>query len=257
MGAVPTQAGERRRGGTSSRRARSRRGRAARARRIPADSRRARHDERRARRARGEKNAPRRRPTTSSGFAAIPAAVGGIADSSLIVRMARSRAWIAVLATLLAGIVALNVFGLSLTSSISQTAAEADRVEKENALLRSEITDINARRGARAAQRAALAVTGSAVASTDPAVAEPAAATTLDPAAEGATPPTVPGEETALGADPPVTDAPAAEPADPNTGGSAAAAQPCPRARRKLITRAAAVSPTKERPISAPPSTDL
>lgn len=84
-------------------------------------------------------------------------AVGGLADSSLMVRMARSRAWIAVLATLLGGIVALNVFGLSVSSSVSATAAEADRVERENSLLRERITKANARRGARTAERAALA----------------------------------------------------------------------------------------------------
>ena len=74
-----------------------------------------------------------------------------------MVRMARSRAWISVLATLLGGIVALNVFGLSVSSSVSQTAAEADLVERENSLLRERITKANARRGARAADRAVLA----------------------------------------------------------------------------------------------------
>ena len=76
-----------------------------------------------------------------------------------MVRMARSRAWIVVLATLLGGIVALNVVGLSLSSSVSRTAAQTDQLERENSLLREQISKVDGRRSARAAERAALAAT--------------------------------------------------------------------------------------------------
>jgi len=106
--------------------------------------------------------------------------------------MARSRAWIAVLGALLVGIVALNVFGLSLSSSISQTAAEADEIERANSLLREQITRVNSRRGARAAERAALAVTGSPVElPADPALASAG----VEPA--GVEPVTAPAAEVA------------------------------------------------------------
>jgi hypothetical protein len=73
----------------------------------------------------------------------IPAAVGRvgtIADSGLMVRMTRSRAWIGVLATLLAGIVTLNVVSLSYTASSGRVAARSDAVARDNALLRAKLT---------------------------------------------------------------------------------------------------------------------
>ncbi len=102
-----------------------------------------------------------------------------------MVRMARSRAWIVVLATLLVGIVALNVVGLSVSSSVSRTAAEADLLERDNSLLREQISTVNTRRGARAAERAALA------ASTVPLVPE----TEISPAPATPAPDAAPAEE--------------------------------------------------------------
>ena len=84
-------------------------------------------------------------------------AVGGLAETSLMVRMTQSRAWIVVLATLLGGIVALNVVGLGLGSSVTRTAALADQVERDNSLLREQISKVGTRRSARAAERASVA----------------------------------------------------------------------------------------------------
>ncbi len=137
-----------------------------------------------------------------------------------MVRMARSRAWIAVLGTLLGGIVALNVVGLSLSSTVTQTAAEAERIEKENSLLREQISTVNTRRSARAAERASLAATAAAV--------EPAAET---PLAAVAPPPEVASVETPpaeIGAAPapvePAEQAPSQAREDPPSGGSAKSA---------------------------------
>lgn len=73
----------------------------------------------------------------------IPAAVnrvGDIADSGLMVRMIRSRAWIGVLAALLAGIVTLNVISLSYTASSGRVAARSAQLERANAVLRAKLT---------------------------------------------------------------------------------------------------------------------
>jgi hypothetical protein len=89
----------------------------------------------------------RRRGITPANGWQIPVAVGqrtavvvgGLADSGLIHRLTRDRLWILFLAALLAGIVALNVFSLSLSASASRVAAQADAVERENSLLRGRI----------------------------------------------------------------------------------------------------------------------
>jgi hypothetical protein len=88
------------------------------------------------------RRAPRRAPATHiiPGAAAMTAgAVGDIADSGLIVRLTRGRLWIAVLATLLAGIVALNVFSLSFSTSASKVAERSARLERDNSVLRAEL----------------------------------------------------------------------------------------------------------------------
>jgi hypothetical protein len=88
------------------------------------------------------RRAPRRAPATHiiPGAAARTAgAVGDIADSGLIVRLTRGRLWIAVLATLLAGIVALNVFSLSFSTSASKVAERSARLERDNSVLRAEL----------------------------------------------------------------------------------------------------------------------
>nr|MDQ3572857.1 hypothetical protein [Actinomycetota bacterium] len=66
--------------------------------------------------------------------------VGGLADSGLVVRLTKSKGWIGVMAALLVGIVALNVFTLSLNAGSSKTAGLSDRLRQENQALRSEIT---------------------------------------------------------------------------------------------------------------------
>jgi hypothetical protein len=90
--------------------------------------------------------APQRRRETPSrrpGGQLIPIAVGtatavrGLPDSSLIVRMTRGRAWIAVLGVLLVGIVALNVITLSLAAGAGQIEQNIQALDEENSILRS------------------------------------------------------------------------------------------------------------------------
>lgn len=90
-----------------------------------------------------------RRPAASGGggVIAFPAvavgrtahAVSGLADCGLVTGMARSRAWIGVLGVLLAGIVAVNVIGLSLSASNSAVAAKIDAIERDNSVQRHRI----------------------------------------------------------------------------------------------------------------------
>jgi hypothetical protein len=68
-------------------------------------------------------------------------AVGGIADSGIVLRLTRSRLWIGVLGTLLVGIVAFNVFALSFNASSSKTGALADELRRENSALGAQIAD--------------------------------------------------------------------------------------------------------------------
>jgi Tfp pilus assembly protein PilN len=58
-------------------------------------------------------------------------------DSSLMVRMTRGRAWIAVLGVLLTGIVAVNVVTLSLAASVGHIYQNIAALEQENSLLHS------------------------------------------------------------------------------------------------------------------------
>jgi len=82
--------------------------------------------------------APARRP----GGQLIPIAVGtatavrGLPDSSLIVRLTRGRAWIAVLGALLAGIVALNVVTLSIAATVGHVDRNLQALDEENSFLR-------------------------------------------------------------------------------------------------------------------------
>ena len=66
-------------------------------------------------------------------------AVGGIADSGLVVRLTRGRLWIGLLATLLVGIVALNVVALGLSASSSKVAQQSDGLRRANSALRARI----------------------------------------------------------------------------------------------------------------------
>jgi hypothetical protein len=91
-----------------------------------------------ARRKPAPKTAPARRP----GGQLIPLAVGTagavrrLPDSSLMVRMTRGRAWIAVLGVLLTGIVAVNVVTLSLAAALGHVEQNSLALEQENSLLR-------------------------------------------------------------------------------------------------------------------------
>jgi hypothetical protein len=89
------------------------------------------------------KPAPRKAPTRRPGGQLIPIAVGtasavrNLPDSSLMVRMTRGRAWIAVLGLLLVGIVALNVVTLSLAAGSGHVERNIQALDEENSLLRS------------------------------------------------------------------------------------------------------------------------
>jgi hypothetical protein len=96
------------------------------------------------------KPARRRRPsssTSSGNVVMLPVnavgrtavAFGGIADSGVVVGMARSRLWIGVLGVLLGGIVAINVVGLSLSASGSQTSAKIDDLVRDNSVQQSRL----------------------------------------------------------------------------------------------------------------------
>jgi hypothetical protein len=90
------------------------------------------------------KAAPLRRPAPARrpGGQLIPIAVGtasavrGLPDSSLIVRLTRGRAWIAVLGLLLVGIVALNVVTLSLAAGAGHVDQNIQALDEENSMLR-------------------------------------------------------------------------------------------------------------------------
>ena len=62
-------------------------------------------------------------------------AVGGLADSGLMVRLTRGRLWIGLLATLLVGIVGLNVVALSFSARSSESARKAEALEQRNSAL--------------------------------------------------------------------------------------------------------------------------
>jgi hypothetical protein len=89
--------------------------------------------------------APRRAPTRRPGGQLIPIAVGTatavrhLPDSSLMVRMTRGRAWIAVLGVLLVGIVALNVVTLSLAASAGHIDQNIQALDQENPILSSRV----------------------------------------------------------------------------------------------------------------------
>jgi hypothetical protein len=68
-------------------------------------------------------------------------AVRDFSDSSLIVRLTRGRAWIAVLCTLLGGIVALNVLSLSLTAGSGRTSLQIDELKNDVSSLQAQIEE--------------------------------------------------------------------------------------------------------------------
>jgi hypothetical protein len=89
----------------------------------------------------------RRAPARRPGGQLIPIAVGAataarnLPDSSLVVRMTRGRAWIAVLGLLLVGIVAVNVITLSLSAAAGHIDQNITALEQENSLLSSRVAE--------------------------------------------------------------------------------------------------------------------
>jgi len=93
-----------------------------------------------ARRAPARKPVPKRRPAATQPKLAVAAvrtaeAVYQLPDSSLVVRMTRGRAWIAVLGVLLVGIVALNVATLSFAATQGKIDEQITTLEEENSML--------------------------------------------------------------------------------------------------------------------------
>ena len=86
-------------------------------------------------------------------------AVRDISDSSLIMRLTRGRGWIAVLGTLLVGIVALNVFSLSLSAGSGRLSLQIEELSAEVSGLQAQIDErLSASRVEAEAARLGLAV---------------------------------------------------------------------------------------------------
>jgi uncharacterized membrane protein YgcG len=86
-------------------------------------------------------------------------AVRDISDSSLIMRLTRGRGWIAVLGTLLVGIVALNVVSLSLTAGSGRISLQIDELKTQVSALHAQIDErLSASRVEAEAARLGLAV---------------------------------------------------------------------------------------------------
>ncbi len=66
-------------------------------------------------------------------------AVSGLAESGLVHRLTRGRLWIGVLATLLVGIVALNVLALSFHASSSKATRQTGVLERQISTVRAQI----------------------------------------------------------------------------------------------------------------------
>jgi outer membrane murein-binding lipoprotein Lpp len=86
-------------------------------------------------------------------------AVRDISDSSLIMRLTRGRSWIAVLGTLLVGIVALNVVSLSLNAGSGRVSLQIDELKTQVSTLHAQIDErLSAVRVEAEAARLGLAV---------------------------------------------------------------------------------------------------
>jgi hypothetical protein len=66
-------------------------------------------------------------------------AVSGLAESGLVHRLTRGRLWIGVLASLLVGIVALNVLALSFNASSSKATRQTEALNRQISTLRAHI----------------------------------------------------------------------------------------------------------------------
>jgi hypothetical protein len=86
-------------------------------------------------------------------------AVGGLADSGVVLRLTRGRLWIGALAVLLVGIVGLNVMALSLNASSSKTAQQSDALKRHNSELRAQLArELSSEKVQRAAAQLGLIV---------------------------------------------------------------------------------------------------
>jgi hypothetical protein len=89
--------------------------------------------------------APKRQPAVRPKLVVVAGRTAGavrqLPDSSLVVRMTRGRAWIAVLGVLLVGIVALNVVTLSFAASAGKIDEQITTLENENSMLESRVAE--------------------------------------------------------------------------------------------------------------------
>ena len=94
-----------------------------------------------ARRAPARRPVPKRAPVARPKLVVVAGHAAGavrqLPDSSMVVRMTRGRAWIAVLGVLLVGIVALNVVTLSFAASAGKIDEQITTLENENTMLES------------------------------------------------------------------------------------------------------------------------
>jgi hypothetical protein len=68
-------------------------------------------------------------------------AVSGLAESGLVHRLTRGRLWIGVLASLLVGIVAVNVLALSFNASSSKATRHTEVLDRQISTLRAQIAE--------------------------------------------------------------------------------------------------------------------
>jgi len=128
----------------------------------------------------------RRAPARHPAGQLIPIAVGTasavrrLPDSSLMVRMTRGRAWIAVLGMLLAGIVAMNVITLSIAATAGTVEQNIAALDRENSMLRAR----DAQRSGAERIRSDAAAIGLTVASSDEIQAVEASPRDLETAAQ-------------------------------------------------------------------------
>jgi hypothetical protein len=66
-------------------------------------------------------------------------AISGLAETAVVHRLVRGRLWIGLLATLLVGIVAINVLALSFNATASRTGLRTDILKRQISTLRAQI----------------------------------------------------------------------------------------------------------------------
>src|SRR5436190_9339370 len=93
----------------------------------------------RAVRPRGRTQAPMPARLVPMAVGRTAVAVSGLAESGVVYRLTRGRLWIGVLATLLVGIVAINVLALSFNATASRTGQQTDVLKRQVSTLRAQI----------------------------------------------------------------------------------------------------------------------